>query len=145
MTVKTDKASSIWFILSVLRQHQDCVSEIPKYAGDLYDDLESITNGVGTIDNLVIKEIPKLKHCVKIVQIRSFIWSVFSPNTKKYGPKNLRIWALFTQLKVSVTNPYKEQIRLYLTGQINSNGCWILNFTKCQQLNLAIKGTLMQI
>ena len=26
-------------------------------------------------------------HCVKIVQIRIFFWSVFSPNTRKYGPE----------------------------------------------------------
>ena len=27
------------------------------------------------------------RHCVKSVQIRAFFWSVFSPNTGKYGPK----------------------------------------------------------
>ena len=26
-------------------------------------------------------------HCVKSVQIRSFFWSVFSPNAGKYGPE----------------------------------------------------------
>ena len=26
-------------------------------------------------------------HCVKSVQIQSFFWSVFSPNTGKYGPE----------------------------------------------------------
>ena len=26
-------------------------------------------------------------HCVKSVQIRSYFWSVFSPNTGEYGPE----------------------------------------------------------
>ena len=26
-------------------------------------------------------------HCMKSVQIRSFLWSVFSPNARKYGPE----------------------------------------------------------
>ena len=26
-------------------------------------------------------------HCVKSVQIRSYFWSVFNPNTGKYGPE----------------------------------------------------------
>ena len=29
----------------------------------------------------------QIRHCVKSVQVRSFFWSVFSPNTKKYGPE----------------------------------------------------------
>ena len=29
----------------------------------------------------------KIIHCVKRIQIRSFFWSVFSPNTGKYGPE----------------------------------------------------------
>ena len=39
-----------------------------------------------TIDNILIfnKYIQEL-HCVKRVQTRSFSWSVFSPNTEKYG------------------------------------------------------------
>ena len=28
-----------------------------------------------------------LAHCVKSVQIRSYFWSVFSPNAGKYGPE----------------------------------------------------------
>ena len=40
-------------------------------------------------------------HCVKSVQIRSFLWSVFSRIQSKCGKirtrKNFRIWALFTQ------------------------------------------------
>ena len=47
--------------------------------------------------SLAYKEIPFSKlefgssftscHCVKSVQIRTFIWSVFSPNSGKYGPE----------------------------------------------------------
>ena len=29
----------------------------------------------------------KVDHCVKCVQVRSYLWSVFSPNTGKYGPE----------------------------------------------------------
>ena len=29
----------------------------------------------------------KTIHCVKSVQIRSYFWSVFSTNTRKYGPE----------------------------------------------------------
>ena len=36
-------------------------------------------------------------HCVKSVQIRSFFWSVFRPNTGKCGPEKISIWTLFTQ------------------------------------------------
>ena len=36
-------------------------------------------------------------HCVKSVQIRSFLWSVFSCTDQK----KLRIWTLFTQCAVS--------------------------------------------
>ena len=48
-------------------------------------------------------------HCMKIVQIRSFLWSVFSRifplsvfslNAGKYGPEKLRIWTLFTQWRL---------------------------------------------
>ena len=42
----------------------------------------------------VILESP-YKHCMKIVQIRSFFWSVFSCIRTEYG--DLRIWTLFTQ------------------------------------------------
>ena len=54
------------------------------------------------------------ENCVKNVQIRSFLWSVFpafvlnteylsvfSPNTEKYGLEKLRIWTLLTQWKTS--------------------------------------------
>ena len=49
----------------------------------------------------------KNSHCVKIIPIRSFFWfvfSVFSPNTEKYGHTVLRIWTLFTQWASSVRN-----------------------------------------
>ena len=36
-------------------------------------------------------------HCVKSVRIRSFFLSVFSPNTKKYGPEKLGIRTSFMQ------------------------------------------------
>ena len=41
---------------------------------------------VSSVDNLVV---PVEEHelCVKSVEIRSFLWSVFSPNEGKYGPE----------------------------------------------------------
>ena len=36
-------------------------------------------------------------HFAKNVQIWCFFWSIFSPNTRKYGTENLRIGTLFTQ------------------------------------------------
>ena len=40
--------------------------------------------------NFIIKvprEYSRTDHCVKSVQIQSYCWSVFSPNTEKYGPE----------------------------------------------------------
>ena len=35
-------------------------------------------------------------HCVKSVQIRSFLWSVFSPNAGKYGPEKNSVFGHFS-------------------------------------------------
>ena len=39
-------------------------------------------------------------HCVKSVQIRSFFWSVFSPNARKYGPEKTPYLDTFNAMKV---------------------------------------------
>ena len=36
-------------------------------------------------------------HCVKSVQIRSFFWSVFSPNVGKYGPEKNSVFGHFSR------------------------------------------------
>ena len=35
-------------------------------------------------------------HCVKSVQIRSFFWSVFSPNAGKYGTEKNSVFGRFS-------------------------------------------------
>ena len=77
---------------------------------------------------------PWRDHCVKCVQIRSFLWSVFSHIRTEYGEmlrispysvrmrentdqKNLRIWTLFTQwIFQFITNTYDIYMiqKLYL-------------------------------
>ena len=45
----------------------------------------TVTNCLPKDERLM--DIGSNRHCVKCVQIRSFFWSVFSPNTGKYGPE----------------------------------------------------------
>ena len=69
---------------------------------------------LGFMDNCKLLGISLSQHCVKIVQIRSFFWCVFSCIRNEYGylqgkslylfriqentdQKKLRIWTLFTQ------------------------------------------------
>ena len=42
------------------------------------------------------------KHCVKSVQVRSFFWSVFSPNTGENGTKNTPYLDTFHAVKCSI-------------------------------------------
>ena len=42
------------------------------------------------------------KHYLKIVQIRSIFWSVFSPNTGKYGPEKNPYLDTFHAVKVTL-------------------------------------------
>ena len=41
-------------------------------------------------------------HCVKSVQIRSFFWSLLSPNTGKYGPEKTPYLDAFPAVMLSV-------------------------------------------
>ena len=56
-----------------------------------------------------------LPHCVKNAQIWSFFWSVFSCIRENMDQKNLRIWALFTQCLVELTNKINSSFE---------NGCF---------------------
>ena len=52
-------------------------------------------------------------HCVKSVQIRSFFWSVFSPNAGKYGPEKTpyldtfhTVWWIIDHGSTSITKKW---------------------------------------
>ena len=47
------------------------------------------------------------EHCVKSVQIRSFFWSVFSPNAGKYGPEKTPYLDTFHAVYQSKTSAHK--------------------------------------
>ena len=46
------------------------------------------------------------RHCVKSVQIRSFLWSVFNPNTVKYGTEKTSYFDTFDTVKLASKNKF---------------------------------------
>ena len=52
-------------------------------------------------------------YCVKSVQIRSYFWSVFSPNVGKYGPDITPYWDTFRAVlrKLIHLNSFKFQLQ----------------------------------
>ena len=79
-------------------------------------------------------------HCVKSFQIRSFFWSIFSPNARKYGPEKtpyLDTFHAVIYLKLRLTKylSIKEQnYNLYsiLTIGESYDDRKIIVFTHCQ-------------
>ena len=52
-------------------------------------------------------------HCVKRVQIRSFLWSVFSPNAGKYGPEKTPYFNTFhAVISISIRNNNENNIQI---------------------------------
>ena len=69
---------------------------------------------------IIIYLINAFYHCVKSVQIRSFFWSVFSPNAGKYGPEKTPYLDTFHAVNVSFTSA-KSYYLACLKGQTSKN------------------------
>ena len=84
-------------------------------------------------------------HCVKSVQIRSYFWFIFSPNTGKYGTEttpyldtfyamNLGtpfipvVFENFSQMIWNITSPkvYLQPSRTSMMGLLGENSCRLL-------------------
>ena len=89
--------------------------------------------------------IPKLSHCVKSVQIRSFFWSVFSCIWTEYGdlrsnsPYSVWIWENTDQTKLRIWTLFMQWVLLFIFFIITRRGIvykWHNFFCLCSVSNL---------